>query len=49
MDMNLVRVIVTVASFLAFLAILGYVTWPGNRRRFEEAANLPFDDDGEGA
>jgi cbb3-type cytochrome oxidase subunit 3 len=42
---NLARVVVTVASFLAFLAILGYVAYPGNRRRFEAAARLPLDDD----
>jgi cbb3-type cytochrome oxidase subunit 3 len=47
MDMNLIRVIVTVASFLAFLSILGYVAWPANRRHFDEAARLPFEEDGE--
>ena len=47
MDMNLVRVIVTVASFLAFVSILVYVAWPANRRYFDEAARLPFEEEGE--
>lgn len=45
MDMNLLRVIVTVASFAAFVAILAYVAYPGNRKHFEEAARLPFDEE----
>ncbi len=43
---NLMRVLVTVVSFAAFVAILGYVAYPGNRRRFEEAGRLPPDEDG---
>ena len=45
MDVNTLRSIVTVASLLVFLGILG---WTWSRRRsadFEQAANLPFDQD----
>jgi cytochrome c oxidase cbb3-type subunit IV len=45
MDMNLLREIVTVVSFVAFVAILAYVAYPGNRKRFDEAAQLPFEED----
>lgn len=45
MDINDLRSIVTVVSFLTFL---GIVWWAygvkSNRQRFEEAANLPFAD-----
>ncbi len=47
MDMNLLREIVTVASFAAFVAILAYAAWPANRERFDQAARLPFDEDGQ--
>ena len=46
MDINDLRSIVTVLSLLTFLAI---VFWAyglkSNKKRFEEAANLPFADD----
>lgn len=46
MDMNDLRSIVTVVSFMTFL---GIVWWAygvkTNRQRFEEAANLPFSDE----
>lgn len=51
---DLARVIVTVASFLAFVAIVAYAYAPAFRRRWEDAARLPlgddrpFGDDGEG-
>ena len=41
---NLARTLVTVFSFLAFLGVLGYVAYPGNRRRFERAAMQPMED-----
>ncbi len=48
MDINDLRSIVTVVSFVTFL---GIVWWAygvkANRRRFEEAANLPFADEDE--
>lgn len=46
MDINDLRSIMTVVSLLTFL---GIVWWAfgvrGNRKRFEEAANLPFAED----
>jgi cytochrome c oxidase cbb3-type subunit IV len=44
MDMNLIRTIVTVASFVAFLAIVAWALSPRNREEFEEAARLPLDE-----
>jgi cbb3-type cytochrome oxidase subunit 3 len=45
MDINLLREIVTVASFGSFLAIVAYAVSPGNKKHFEEAARIPLDDD----
>ena len=45
MDINLVREAVTVASFLAFVAIVVYAAWPANKERFDDAARLPFDEE----
>ena len=45
MDINLIRETVTVLSFAAFVAIVAWAVHPGNRRRFDEAARLPVDDD----
>ena len=45
MDINLLRSIVTVATFIVFI---GIVVWAWSRRNqaaFEEAANLPFEQD----
>jgi cbb3-type cytochrome oxidase subunit 3 len=45
MDINLLREAVTVASFLAFLGVIGYAMHPGNKKRFDEASRLPLDED----
>ena len=45
MDINLLREIVTVASFGSFLAIVAYAMSPGNKKHFDEAARIPLDDD----
>ena len=45
MDINLLREAVTVASFLAFLGVIGYAVHPGNKERFDEAAKLPLDEE----
>lgn len=45
MDMNQMRVITTVISFLVFLGILWWAVFPKNKKNFDEAANLPFADD----
>lgn len=45
MDINLFRILVTVASFIVFV---GIVVWAWRNRDttdFKEAANLPFDTD----
>jgi cytochrome c oxidase cbb3-type subunit 4 len=45
MDINTLRIIATVASFVVFI---GIVVWAWSRRReadFNEAANLPFEQD----
>lgn len=45
MDINTLRIIATVASFIVFI---GIVVWAWSRRRetdFKEAANLPFEQD----
>jgi cytochrome c oxidase cbb3-type subunit IV len=44
MDINTVRVLVTVVSFIAFLGVIWFAVHPGNKQRFEEAAQLPIDD-----
>jgi cytochrome c oxidase cbb3-type subunit IV len=46
MDVNTVRGLLTLAFLIAFIAIVCYA-WSGrNRQRFDDAANLPFDDIG---
>jgi cbb3-type cytochrome oxidase subunit 3 len=45
MDINLLRELVTVLSFMTFLAIVAYAAHPRNKARFEAAARLPIDDD----
>jgi len=45
MDLNDLRAVWTLMSFVAFLAIVGW-TWSGARKpAFDEAARLPLDDD----
>lgn len=44
-DINLLRTLVTVASFIAFVAIVAWAWSPKQRNRFDEAAHLPFADD----
>ncbi|MGZ5042503.1 MAG: cbb3-type cytochrome oxidase subunit 3 [Usitatibacter sp.] len=45
MDVTFMREAVTVLSFTAFVAILAYVLHPGNRKRFDDASRIVFDDD----
>jgi cytochrome c oxidase cbb3-type subunit 4 len=42
MDIETVRVLVTVVSFVAFLGVIWFAVHPGNKQRFEDAAQLPF-------
>jgi cbb3-type cytochrome oxidase subunit 3 len=47
MDINLLREIVTVVSFITFLGVLRYALHPANKSRFDAAAvDVLKDDDG---
>jgi cytochrome c oxidase cbb3-type subunit 4 len=38
--------IVALILFIAlFIGVIAYVFWPGNKKQFDEAAQLPLDDD----
>ena len=43
--MDLMREIVTVASFVVFMAIIVWALSGRNRQRFDEASRLPFEED----
>jgi cytochrome c oxidase cbb3-type subunit IV len=43
MDLNDLRIGVTLLSFLIFAAIVMWALAPRNRRRFDEAQRLPFE------
>ena len=45
MDINLLRSVITALSLVAFIGIVVWAYSAGRKRRFEEAANLPFADD----
>lgn len=45
MDINDLRSIVTVISMFTFLGIVGWAWSRRNKDRFEEAAQLPFQDE----
>ncbi len=45
MDVNDLRIAVTVISLLVFLALIAWVLWPRNAAGFAEAAEIPFADD----
>ncbi|MEO6745596.1 MAG: cbb3-type cytochrome c oxidase subunit 3 [Caldimonas sp.] len=45
MDVNDLRAAVTLLSFIAFIGVIGWAWSRRNRKRFDEAANLPFADD----
>ena len=45
MDINDIRSIVTVVSFVAFLTIVGWAWSRRNKADFDEAARLPFDEE----
>ena len=44
MDLNLVRSLVTLAAFAAFLGIVWWAYGSAQRERFERDARLPLDD-----
>jgi cytochrome c oxidase cbb3-type subunit IV len=39
------QTVVLVLFVVLFVAIVAYVFWPGNKKKFDEAAQLPLDDD----
>lgn len=45
MDITTLRIITTVASFAIFVGIVWWVIDRKKTRRFDEAAQLPFQDD----
>lgn len=44
MDINALRVIVTLLSFIVFVGIVVWVWRRRHTKDFKEAANLPFDE-----
>ncbi len=44
-DINTLRSVATVASLITFLGIVAWAWSRGNRAKFDEAANLPFEQD----
>jgi cytochrome c oxidase cbb3-type subunit 4 len=42
---NLVTTWWTPVFFLIFVAILAYAVWPGNRKKFDDAAKMPLRED----
>jgi cbb3-type cytochrome oxidase subunit 3 len=49
MDINTIRILVTLATFGGFLVIVAWAWWPSKRERFERDARLALDDDGQDA
>lgn len=45
MDINTVRGIATILAFAAFIGVCWWAFSARRKKDFEEAANLPFDDD----
>jgi cytochrome c oxidase cbb3-type subunit 4 len=45
MDINSLRIVTTIASFVVFIGILVWVWQRRHTSDFKEAANLPFKDD----
>ncbi|MEY2661485.1 MAG: hypothetical protein RLZZ123_2657 [Pseudomonadota bacterium] len=45
MDINTLRIAVTLVSFLAFLGIIGWAMDRRKSQQFQEAAELPLKDD----
>ncbi len=44
-DINILRSIVTVALFILFIGIAVWAWGKGRKKEFDEAANLPFEED----
>jgi len=39
------QTVVLVLFVVLFIGVVAYVFWPGNKKGFDEAAQLPLDDD----
>ena len=39
------QTVVLVLFVVLFVGIVAYVFWPGNKKKFDEAAQLPLDND----
>ncbi len=48
MDLETIRGLGTLVLLVAYLGLCGWAFWPGNRRRFQEDALLPFRDEADG-
>jgi cytochrome c oxidase cbb3-type subunit 4 len=45
MDVNTLRIVATLASFVTFIIICGWAWARANRPAFEQAAQIPFQQD----
>ena len=45
MDLNDLRAVITLLSFVAFIGVIAWAWSRRNGKRFDEAAHLPFADD----
>lgn len=45
MEAGLISSVVTVIFFVLFIAIIVWAFYSGNKKRFEDAGNLPFQED----
>ncbi len=45
MDLNTLRITMTLISFAVFIGIIAWALAPGNRSAFEEASRIPLSDD----
>ncbi len=45
MDLNTLRITMTLISFAVFIGIIAWALAPGNRVAFEEASLIPLTDD----
>ena len=45
MDVNTLRITMTIISFVVFAGIVAWAMAPANRKSFQDAALIPLDDD----
>lgn len=45
MEAGLISSVVTVIFFVLFIAIIVWAFYSGNKKKFEDAGNLPFQED----